>query len=655
MQSTALKQRLNGYQQWKARVERAIEELESWLETHRRATPRAREQIRQALASLKRDRLTIAFVGDRSRGKSELINAIFFSELGGRLLPTSGGRTTMCPTELLWDNERNEAYLRLLPVETRAQETPIAELKTNPMHWVHYPLNVQVPEQMTGTLKEILQTKTVSLAEATRLGLSSGVLAANDQSAGEGIEIPKWRHAIVSFPHPLLKQGLVILDTPGADGLGTEPELAMAMLPSFQAVLFVLAADAGVTRSDLEIWQHYVKGFQSGRQRATLVALNKVDTFWGSLRDPAPIDPMIATLRHDAAETLGIGVDRIFPVSAQKALVGKIRSDDALLERSGVLALERQLATRMVETKHRMQMDAINATVGQVLDRNRARIGSRIARIKSQLEELEHLRDKSQDVIAQLLEQTRREQERYLRGVQQFQQSREELLVQTRPCRQILEPEHIQSFIERAQQDLAHSWTTVGLNRAMKGLFDELRRTMQTVATESERIRKLVRETYQIFREDFELDLAPPKVFLPMKYRVEIELLRQEVEAFRHSPSVIFASQGMVVRRFSQRMVSRAEVLFDQLRMAYDGWIRDTLQPLAEEIQEHKSMMEKRLENLQRIGRSKEALQNRIDEIQTQYVGFAQELTALRNIHNALQYDPLTEQEAPQRPRLVSG
>ena len=189
----------------------------------------------------------------------------------------------------------------------------------------------------------------------------------------------------------------------------------------------------------------------------------------------------------------------------------------------------------------------------------------------------------------------------------------------------------------------------------MKVLFDELRRTMQTVATESENIRKLVRETYQVFREDFELDLAPPKVFVPMKHRVEIELLYKEMEAFRHSPGLIFASQGRVVRRFSERMVSRAEVLFDQLRTAYDGWIRDTLEPLAEEIQEHKSIMEKRLENLQRIGRSKEALQKRLDDMQAQYVGFAQELTALRNIHNALHYDPLTEQEAPQKPRLVSG
>jgi hypothetical protein len=183
MQTSALQQRLNSYQQWKARVARAIEDLDAWLEAHRRATPRAREQLRSALAYLRQDRLTVALVAERSRGKTELINALFFSDLGGLLLPSAAGRSALCPTEFLWDSERNEAYLRLLPVETRAQDTSIAELKADSRQWVHYPLNVQVPEQMAGTLKEILETKTVSLAEATRLGLSCAALTAGDAPA----------------------------------------------------------------------------------------------------------------------------------------------------------------------------------------------------------------------------------------------------------------------------------------------------------------------------------------------------------------------------------------------------------------------------------------------------------------------------------------
>ena len=63
--------------------------------------------------------LSVAFVAEFSRGKSELINAIFFAEYGNRMLPSSAGRTTMCPTELMYDPSLAPS-LRLLPIETRA-------------------------------------------------------------------------------------------------------------------------------------------------------------------------------------------------------------------------------------------------------------------------------------------------------------------------------------------------------------------------------------------------------------------------------------------------------------------------------------------------------------------------------------------------------
>ncbi|MGE5153228.1 MAG: dynamin family protein [Bdellovibrio bacteriovorus] len=655
MQIPALQQHLALYQQWKTRVAQALLELERWLGHHRRATPRARERLRATQDVIRRDRLTVAVVGESARGKSELINALLYSDPSGPLLPPAGGNGSPCPTELLWDEQRDEAYLRLLPVESRAQGTPIGELKADPKHWVHYPLNVQVPEQVAGTLREIQQTKSVSLAEASRLGLSSMGLPGDGPTPPQRIEIPKWRYALVSFPHPLLRQGMAILATPGVAALGQEPELTTTLIPAAQAVLFVVAANESVTPSDLQLWQQHLKGFQSERQRAMLVALNKVDLLWERLRDGAAVDTAIATLRKTTAQALGIDPELVLPVSAHKGLMAKARKDEALLRRSGLPTLERYLGQRLVVSKHRLLVDAIEANLGQELEINRARIAARIARFKAELEQLEALRDKSEAAVNQLLDRTRREQELYLKGVLQFQRCREELLGETRLCRQILEADSIESTIERCQRQLTGSWTSTGLARAMRGLFEELRRIMQTVSSECERVRRLVRQTYQSFHDDYGFEVATPKVFIPMKYSVEIELLLQEVESFRRSPAMILAGPGRVVRRFDEEMVSRARVLFEQLRMACDGWIREALQPLAEEIATHKGAMEKRLESLQRIGRSKEELQTRIDQLQRQHVAYAQDLTALRNIHNALHNDPLAEQEALRRPRLVSG
>jgi hypothetical protein len=427
------------------------------------------------------------------------------------------------------------------------------------------------------------------------------------------------------------------------------------MLPGAQALLFVLAADTGVTRSDLAMWQHHLKGFQSGRQRGIIVALNKIDVLWDELHAPQTNAAAVEKQRAGTAETLGVSPELVFPVSAQKALLAKIRNDEELLAKSALPALERHLSTRMLESKHQVLLDTLEADVGRVIERNRSRITTRITRVKTQLAELEELREKSDDVIGHLLEKTRQEQEVYLKGVHQFQGSREELIVETRRCRQVLEREHIEGLIAQAHRAMVRTWTTHGLNLAMKGLFDELRGTMQTVSSESERVRKMVRATYRRFEEEFGFNIVPPKVFVPMKFRVEIELLYQEVDAFRKSPTMALSEQGTVIKRFHQQMVSRARILFDQLRATFDGWLRDALIPLAGQIQEHKHMMEKRLENLQRIGRSKDGLQDRIDEMQKQYVELAKQLTALRNIHNALHYDPIVDEQRTGKPHLVAG
>jgi hypothetical protein len=656
MPASPFQQRLSAYRRWKTRVARAVLELEGWLELEGQTSPEVRERIRSTLAALDRDRLTIAFVAELGRGKTELINAIFFADTGRRMLPSVDGRSTMCPTELLWDEERNEAYLRLLPIESRAQDAPIAQIKADPKQWVHYPLHGQDPAQIAATLGEILQIKKVSMAEATRLGLSAFGLTPEGQPAARQVEIPKWRHAIISLPHPLLKQGLVILDTPGLNALGSEPELTLSMLPAAQAVVFVLAADVGVTRSDLEMWQHHLKGFQSGRQRGILVALNKVDTLWDELpADVRVTEARVSRQRVDTAQVLGVGEEIVLPVSAQKGVLAKLRSDEPMLRKSALPVLERQLSTRMLENKHQHLLAMLGSGVGEIVERNRSRVTGRIDQLKAQLQELEQLRGKSDGVISHLLEKTRQEQEQYLLGVQQFQASREELIVETRLSRELLARERIDGLIEKAHRAMVQSWTTRGLALAMKELFEELRRATQTVAIESERIRKLVGLTYQRFEDEFGFNVSPPKVFVAMKFRVEIELLYQEMENFRTSPAMLLAEQGVVIERFHQQMVGRARVLFDQLRTTFDNWTRDALQPLATQIQEHKRMIERRLENLQRIGRSNDSLQGRIDDMQKQYVELAKQLTALRNIHNALHFDPLLEEEHPGKPHLVAG
>ena len=125
------------------------------------------------------------------------------------------------------------------------------------------------------------------------------------RDAGGRVEIPRWRHALLNMPHPLLEQGLVILDTPGLNAIGAEPELTVSLIPQAHAVVFILGADTGVTRSDLSIWrEHLITEGDAAETR--IVVLNKIDTMWDTLSTPAQIDAQIERQRTGAAELLGV-------------------------------------------------------------------------------------------------------------------------------------------------------------------------------------------------------------------------------------------------------------------------------------------------------------------------------------------------------------
>ncbi|HBE92892.1 MAG TPA: GTPase, partial [Gammaproteobacteria bacterium] len=214
------------YSQWRLDVRDAIKRFRDSAKSQELSNAQTDQRLEQIIGTLNDDKLYIAFVAEFSRGKSELINAIFFSTLGKRILPSNAGRTTMSPVELMYD-PAIEPSIRLLPIETRSTGTSIQEYKQQPEEWTTYPLEVDSPDEVIKALSHVTDVEVVQPRIAQDLELHIALDEAHEDGLhinGEGlVEIPRWRHAVINFPHPLLEKGLVILDTPGLNALGAEP------------------------------------------------------------------------------------------------------------------------------------------------------------------------------------------------------------------------------------------------------------------------------------------------------------------------------------------------------------------------------------------------------------------------------------------------
>lgn len=620
---------MQAFGRWKTDLVQAIEHYRLWLDSNQMATSEAELRIYELLETLRSDRLTLAFAAEFARGKTELINAIFFSEYDRRLLPSEAGRTTMCPTELFYDNREDRAYIRLLPIETRLEERSIAEYKNEPIEWTTIDLDTDSAERMAEAFREVVHTKRVSVEEAHRLGLHDP-----EQEAGGSVhmEIPMWRHALISFPHPLLRQGLTILDTPGLNAWGSEPELTLNMLPKAQATIFVLAADTGVTKSDLDMWQQHVRQLGGDSHRGRIVVLNKIDTLWDELKDEKSVAQTIQSQCRTAAQLLDTDARQVFPVSAQKGLLAKIRHDDALLERSNILGLEEILARDILPDKQRLVRETIADEVGGMVASSRDVVRSRLQGVKRQLEELNSLCGKNEHVIQHLMQKTRSEQVRYHKGVESFQANRRIFSTQHKQLLERLSLSEIDRLVSKTRRDMTESWTTHGLKAGMKIFFDGVSESMQQTAKQVDQINMLVQTIYRRFEHEHKLTQAKPPLFNIGKYRREMSRLHQEAEAYRNSAAATLAEQSFVIKKFFISMVSHARNVFFNANQDAEAWGKAALAPLVEQIKENKAQMERRLESLRRINESRDTLQARIAELEAGADDLQSQLTDIERL-----------------------
>ncbi|MEO7853530.1 MAG: dynamin family protein, partial [Rubrivivax sp.] len=271
---TSLSQQLDALSAWRGELQQRIAELTQFLAQNDLAAHAERAAIDSLARKLAAEKLVLACVAEVSRGKSELLNAIFFANAGRRILPATPGRTTMCPVELHF-HAGQPAELALLPIDTRLSGAALGELRNQPAAWQRLGLDPRNPDGLAEALLLVTQTRRVSTAHAGELGLWSDSEPDDNPPLGADglVEVPAWRHALINYPHPLLERGLVVIDTPGLNAIGAEPDLTLGLLPSAHAIVFLVGADTGVTRSDLTIWNEHLGGAALER----FVVLNKVD------------------------------------------------------------------------------------------------------------------------------------------------------------------------------------------------------------------------------------------------------------------------------------------------------------------------------------------------------------------------------------------
>ncbi len=251
------------------------------------------QELRQRLAE---ERFHLAILGQFKRGKSTLLNAL----LGDDLLPTSVVPLTAMPTFI---RSGPKLAVRVTYQNGRPADT------------------------LTGRSAETL---TDYLAEF--------VTEEGNPHNQRGVAYVELLH-----PAPLLRRGVVLIDTPGIGStFRHNTEATLNFLPQCDAALFLISADPPITEVEVE----FLREVRSRVTRLFFI-LNKADYL-----TPAERQTTLSFLQKVLEEQIGFDrFEPIFCVSARQGIQARQSNDAELWLQSGLAEIENHLLNFLVTDK----------------------------------------------------------------------------------------------------------------------------------------------------------------------------------------------------------------------------------------------------------------------------------------------------------------
>ncbi len=617
---------------WRRGFAQQLHALREWLQSQDLLDAAVQERLQRLEDQVRGDKVMVAFVAEFSRGKSELINAVFFAHYGRRLMPASAGRTTMCPAELGWEADLQPS-LRLLPIDTRESMESLGQWRARPQAWVQLPLDVKDAQQIADTLAKVAEVRKVSVDQARVWGFWHDEDAAGNPFVdGEGmVEVPMWRHALINMPHPLLKQGLVILDTPGLNAVGAEPELTVNLLPQAHAVVFVLGADTGVTKSDLAIWRDHVlpadasiaTGALAGSR---LVVLNKIDTLWDSLSSGSQVQSQLLRQRQESARMLGLPVERVLPVSAQKGLVAKVAGNEGLLQASGLPAFENVLAEGIMGQRQTVLQMAVRANVQQLQTEVERVLNIRRRDLDDQMAELRSLRGKNASVIAAMRHRIENEQQDFDASAARIQAVR---MVHMRMLRDVfrqLGSSALKQELAELKEALEQRGLKLGVRKVYAETFERLRAVASKAQAQAAEIQSMLGATFKELNAEFGFSLQAPAPLTLTEFGTDLQRIEASYTQYLGLGHAVRLSSSSYAQRLAKALAMRLRTVFESASNDVDLWSKSATAQLDAQLKERKRSFARRIEAVDRIQNAATGLVERIAEIEAA----DQQLTALQ-------------------------
>ena len=343
-----------------------------------------------------------------------------------------------------------------------------------------------------------------------------------------------------------------------------------------------------------------------------MVVLNKIDSMWDELRSPAEVEQQIRMQVSSVAQTLDLSERQVFPVSAQKGLVGKINLDAPLLAKSRLPTLENALSNELLPAKQEIIRTQLMAEVNELTAAKQALLSSRVRNVVEQLMELKSLRGKNQNILQHMMKRIDMEKTEFDGSLFKLQATRSVFARLSTEVFTHLGMGVLKDNINKTRDAMEKSKFSSGLRQAVREFFQQALHNLDLSSQKTDEIGEMMSVMYRKFSTEHGLALSTPMPFTLEKYSKEILMIEQLYHKQFGAATILTTPQVVLMQKFFDSIASRVKQSFLQANRDVEAWLKVVMAPLEAQIGEHKVQLKRRKKSIEKIHLATDSLEEKV-------------------------------------------
>ena len=317
-----------------------------------------------------------------------------------------------------------------------------------------------------------------------------------------------------------------------------------------------------------------------------------------------------------SAEMLGIPLEQVVPVSAQKGLVAKIACDDLLLESSGLPALEEALAQGVMGRRQAILRAAVATGVANLRAETSRVINIRRRDLDDQMAELRSLRGKNISVIESMRHRIEQEQQEFDLSTAKIQAVRAVHLKLLREVFHQLGSKALKTELAELSQLLQQKGLKLGVRKIYLETFDKLRGTLDKAQASGTEIQAMLGGTFRQLNAEFGFSLQVPSPPQLEHFLHDLAQIEQSHLQYLGVSNALKLAQPEFSERLVRALGTRLRTVYESAANDLELWSKSATAQLDAQLRERRRSFSRRIEAVDRIQQAASGLVERISEIE---------------------------------------